>query len=339
MYRLLLCALNVTMNGTFSAVKTGRSGTCNKDCSLNINTHAYDVSLRWNKNKYGGVIRLNYNPTQPEITFSNKTYTSTGTVSIDFLNHAGFMVDNIEPDAVVHMVFMNGGTNNAEIVHILVPFALTSDQGSYELTSGSDLINTIANHLKSYQPAENDPSTQLTDINIREFIPKDADYYYAKSHTGDKYIIVRKIQGLRTADKEIFFEDLFQIGVNPKWSSRPGTKLNIDKYYTSDQKINVSTVYKGESHEGFTGMNILPMNTSRLYEGFTSSKESDDIYIDCKPVGVDEETKPVTVRHERSGMLNSKDKEMLVTLLLMIFGILLFCGMIYGIYELLKTQG
>jgi len=339
MYTLLLCALNVTMVNTFSAVKSGRSGTCSKDCSLALNTRAYDVSLRWEKNKYGGIIRINYNPDKPEVTFSNESYTSTGTVVIDFLNHAGFMVDNIEPDAVVHMVFMNGGTNNAKLIHVLIPFASVSEQGNFELTSGSDLINTITNQLKAYQPAEDDPSTQLNGINIREFIPKDSDYYYAVSHTGDKYIIVRKIQGLRSEDKETLFDDLFQIGKDPKWSNRPGTNLDIAKYYTSEEKINVSNVYKSNSQEGFIGtMHERPLNTSRLYEGFTSSTKTDDIYIDCQPVGVDEDTTPVTVKHERSGMLSSKEKEMLVSFLLVIVGTIIFSCFIYAIYRILKTQ-
>jgi hypothetical protein len=328
------------MKDTFSAVKSGRSGDCSKECGLSIKTHAYDVSLRWHKNKYGGIIQMNYTPTQPnEVTFAGKAYKGTGTATIDFLNHAGITVDNVEPDAVVHMEFMRGGTDNSEIIHILAPFVAVGDQGSFPITDGSELIHSITNQLKTYQPYAGDPSTQLTDLNVREFIPDDAEYYYAVSHSGDKYIILRKIQGLKTDDKNTLFDDLFKIGSSPKWATHGGTNLNIAKYYTSSQKIKVSKVYKGGSHEGFTGMNIMmtPLNTS-IYEGFASSKDDGEVYIDCRPVGVDEETKPVTVKHERSGMLSSKDKDRLVTLLLMMFGVILFSIFIYGIFKLLKTQ-
>lgn len=340
-----MSALNVTMENTFSAVKSGRSGECGKECALTINTHAYDVSLRWRKNKYGGLIHLNYTPTQPnEVIFADKTYKGIGTCSIDFLNHAGFTVNNIEPDAVVHMEFMRDGTNNAEILHILVPFVVTGDQGSFPITGGSELIHTITNQLKSYQPYSGDPSTQITDLNMRDFFPVDAEYYYAVSHDGDKYIILSTIQGIKTEDKNTLFDDLFNIGTSPKWSSRGGSDLDIAKYYSGSQKIKLSNVYKGGSREGFTGMTIknammntmYPINTS-IYEGF-SSKDSDDIYIDCRPVGVDEETKPVTVKHERGSMFSSKDKQILISLLLGMVATIIFSILIYAIFKLLKTQ-
>jgi len=339
MYTLLLCALNVTMKNTFSAVKSGRSGDCSKTCNIDINTHPCDVSLRWRKNKYGGIIQMNYNPPHPnEVTFAGKTYQGIGTTTIDFLNHAGITVDNIEPDAVVHMEFMRGPTNNAEIIHILIPFVAVGDQGSFPITDGSELIHSITTQLKTYQPYAGDSSTQLTDINVSDFIPDDDDYYYAISHSGDKYIILRTVQGLKTEDKNTLFDDLFKIGSSPIWSSRGGTNLDIAKYYMSDQKIKISKVHKG-SQEGFTGMSIMmtPLNTS-IYEGFASSKGDDEVYIDCRPVGVDEETKPVTVKHEKDGMFNTRDGEMLISLLLMMFGVVIFCIVIYGLFKILKTQ-
>jgi hypothetical protein len=282
---------------------------------------------------------MNYTPTQPnEVTFAGKAYKGTGMATIDFLNHAGFTVDNVEPDAVVHMEFMRGGTENAEIIHILVPFVAVGDQGSFPITDGSDLIHSITAQLKTYQPYAGDPSTQVTDMNVRKFIPDDAEYYYAVSHSGDKYIILRTIQGIKTEDKNTLFDDLFKIGSTPKWANHGGIDMDIVKYYTSSQKIKVSKVYTGGSHEGFTGMTDRPLNTSSLYEGFASSKEDDDIYIDCRPVGVDEETKKVTVKNERGGMFSSKDKEKLVTLMLMMLGVIMFSILIYGIFKLLKTQ-
>jgi hypothetical protein len=336
------------MDNTFSAVKTGRSGGCDKECALTMNTNAYDVSIRWRKNKYGGIINLNYTPTQPnEVIFADKTYKGTGTVSIDFLNHAGFTVDNVEPDAVVHMEFMRDGTKNAEIIHILVPFVVVGEQGSFPITDGSELIHSITNQLKSYQPYAGDPSTQLTDLNMREFIPANAEYYYAISHDGNKYIILRTIQGIKSEDKRILFDELFNIGTSPKWSNKGGTNLDIAKYYSGSQKIKLSDVYKGGSQEGFTGMTAMtamtammntlyPINTS-TQEGF-SSKDTDDIYIDCRPVGVDEETKPVTVKHERGSMFSSKDKQMLVSLLVAVVAAIIFSGLIYAIFKVLKTQ-
>ena len=332
-----MSALNVTMINTFSAVKSGRSGDCSKDCALTINTHDYDVYLRWKKNKYGGIIHLNYTAKQPnEAIFANKTYKGIGTVSIDFLNHAGFTVDNIEPDAVVHMEFMRGGTNNSEIIHILVPFVAVGEQGSFPITAGTELLHTITSQLKSYQPYEGDPSTQIHDINVGDFIPTDAEYYYAISKHGDKYIILRSIQGIHTEDKNVLFDDLFKIGPSPKWSKHGGSQLDITKYYTGTQKIKMSNVYKG-THEGFTGMSTYPINTS-IQEGF-SSKDTDEIYIDCRPVGVDEETKPVAVKHERKSMLSSKDKQMLMTLLLIIAGTIIFSGLIYLIYKGVSAAG
>ena len=333
------------MDNTFSAVKSGRSGGCAKECALTMYANAYDVSLRWRKNKYGGIIHLNYTPTQPnKVIFADKTYKGIGTVSIDFLNHAGFTVDNVEPDAVVHMEFIRGGSNNAEIIHILVPFVAVGEQGSFPITDGSELIHSITNQLKSYQPYAGDPSTQLTDLNIGEFIPANAEYYYAISHDGDKYIILRTIQGIKSEDTHVLFDELFNIGTSPKWSTKGGTNLDIAKYYSGSQKIKLSNVYKGRTQEGFTGMTAMtammntlyPINTS-ISEGF-SSKDTDDIYIDCRPVGIDEETTPVTVKHERGSMLSSKDKQMLVSLLLAMVAAIIFSGLIYAIFKVLKTQ-
>ena len=332
------------MKNTFSAVKSGRSGECSKECELAIKTQSYDVSLRWRKNKYGGIIQMNYTPTQPnEVTFAGKAYKSTGVVTIDFMNHAGFTVDNIEPDAVVHMEFMRGGTDNSEIIHILVPFVAVGDQGSFPITNGSELIHSITNRLKTYQPHVGDPSTQVTDMNVREFIPDNAEYYYAVSHSGDKHIILRTIQGLKNEDKNTLFDDLFKIGSSPKWATNGGINLDIAKYYIGSQKIKVSKVYTGGSHEGFTGMTSMPLNTSRLYEGFASSKADgdDEIYIDCRPVGVDEEMKKVTVsssKHEKGGMLSSEDKERMISLLLMMVGVIIFSILIYGIFKLLTQD-
>lgn len=340
MYTLLLCALNVTMKNTFSAVKSGRAGDCTKECEFAINTYTNDVSLRWRKNKYGGIIQMNYsNPRPNEVTFAGKSYKGIGMTTIDFLNHAGVMIDNVEPDAVVHMEFMRGPTDNAEIIHILIPFVAVGDQGSFPITVGSELIHSITNQLKTYQPYTGDSSTQLTDINVSDFIPDDDKYYYAISHRGDKYIILRAVQGLKTEDKNTLFDDLFNIGSSPMWSTRGGTDLDIAKYYTSDQKIKISKVHKGGEQEGFTGMHLMttPLNTS-IYEGFTSSKGDDEIYIDCRPVGVDEETKPVTVKHEKSGMFNTKDGEILISLLLMMVGVVVFSIIIYGLFKLLSTQ-
>jgi hypothetical protein len=332
------------MKDTFSAVKTGRSGECSKECEITINTHAYDVSLRWRKNQYGGIIQMNYNPSRPnEVTFAGNAYKGVGTATIDFLNHAGFTVDNIEPDAVVHMEFIRDGSNNAEIIHILVPFVAVSEKGSFPITDGSELIHSITKQLKIYQPYVGDPSTQLNDIDVRDFIPVDAEYYYAVSHNGDKYIILRTVQGIKSEDRNILFNDLFKIGSSPKWPTSGGTKLDIAKYYTGSSKIKVSNVYKGGTHEGFTGMTgitsmLTPINTSTIYEGFSSPKDTDEIYIDCRPVGVDEETKPVTVKHERGSMLSSADKNRLVTILLMLVGTIIFSALIYGIFKVLNSQ-
>jgi hypothetical protein len=328
------------MKNTFSAVKSGRAGDCSKECELAIKTHPDDVSLRWRKNKYGGIIHMNYSPTHPdEVTFAGKAYKGVGTVTIDFLNHAGLTVDNVDPDAVVHMEFIRGGSDNAEIIHILAPFVAVGDQGSFPITDGSELIHKVTTQLKTYQPSEDDSSTQLTDINVSDFIPSDDDYYYAVSNSGDKYIILRKIQGIKSEDKNTLFEDLFKIGSSPKWASHGGTNLDIAKYYTSAQKINISNVHRHETHEGFTGMNIMmtPLNTS-IYEGFASSKGDDEVYIDCRPVGVDEETKPVTVKHERRGMFDTENGEMLRSLLVVMLGAVLFCAILFGIFKLLKTQ-
>lgn len=326
------------MRNTFSAVKSGRSGDCSKECSLTVKTRDYDVSLRWRKNKYGGIIHLNYTSTQPnEVIFAGNAYKGTGTVSIDFLNHAGFTVDNIEPDAVVHMEFLRGGTDTAEVIHILVPFVAVGEQGSFPITDGSELIHTIANQLKTYQPFEGDPSTQLSDINIQEFIPTDAEYYYAISGHGDKYIILRTVQGIRTEDKNVLFDDLFKIGTSPKWSKTGGSDLDITKYYSSSQKIKMSNVYKG-THEGFTGMSEYPMNTSIIQEGFTSS-DTDEIYIDCRPVGVDEETKPVSVKHEKKSAFSAKDKQTLITILLIMIATVIFSGLIYIIFKGVNVVG
>lgn len=330
-------------NNTFSAVKSGRAGECAKNCALTIQSRTYDVSLRWRKNEYGGIIQMNYTTNHNnEFTFAGKAYKGTGTVIIDFLNHAGVKINNIEPEAVVHIEFMD---TNSDIVRVLVPFVVADNQGSFPITKGSDLIHAIVDQLKTYQPSEGDPSTQLSNVNVNDFIPEEANYYYAVSNNGDKYVILQKIQAFKTEDKNTMFNDLFKLGDSYKYASRGGTNLDISKYYTSDQFIKISDVYRDDSKEGFTGMGKSG-NTQRLMpppaqslaqakshqtqEGFTSGeKDSGEIYIDCRPVGADETKTPV--KHEKTGMISKKEEETMIMIIGLLVGIIMFSLILYGL--------
>lgn len=306
------------MSKTFNAIKSNRNGKCGNICGLSVNSRPYDLSVSWRKNNHGGIIQLNYVKYnyfgKKDFTFNQDKYGSSGTIIIDFLNNTGLSIDNIKPDAIVHIEIMR---SDNDTITLLIPFAVASKQGSFPVTKGSELIHKITNELHTYQPSPDDPSTKMGNVNINNFFPEDSDYYYALSNTNKKYIILRKFQALKKEDEDILFNGLFKLDTDDEnREMSAGTALNIQKYYISTQNIKISGEYRNNSQEGFIG--------GMTREGFDNS----EIYIDCRPVGADEETEEVDMKYEDKG-LSPELKKYLLIMVAMIVGCIIFVLIIY----------
>ena len=322
-------------NNRINISKNNYKDKCGKSCSLSIYPYERDITLRWRKNKdgYGGRIQINYkkNKTIKEYVFNDKRYYGTGVAFIDFMNYTGLTINNTIPDAIVTLLLVN--QEDEHKLSILIPFIEAGDKGSFSITKGTDLLHNIIDQLNTYQSKEGDPSTQLNNITLSHFVPEsDATYYYAKGENKGDYIILQTFQAFKTSDREKLFDKLFNM-TTPYNAPHSGViNMGIKEYYMGSEFIKISNIHK----EGFTGMSkrvttfMDPPQPSFAkepeIEGFT---DGSDIYIDCRPVGADEETEPVTVKHERTGLLNDKEKSYIYMFLLILMGCIIFVVILY----------
>jgi hypothetical protein len=259
--------------------KSSSNGECGKQCALKVYTRNKDtkhtVSLRWKKTNKGGEININpinYNKTDEKaLTFGPSDYVFSKPISLSFYKHIDLVINSKTPDCIATMHF-ESKTGKEELT-VVIPF-LTGDR----VTRGTVILETIVDSIVNYQPNENDDPTHLDSTSLTHLFPEDGTYYEApaKNEDNSRYVIVDTFQAIKASDMEKL-QKLFDV----KQESIAdilriqGKKLNFFSYYRSKEPIQ---------------------------EGMTSS--SDDIYIDCSPVGADEDsedTKEVTMKYDVSG--------------------------------------
>jgi hypothetical protein len=181
-----------------------------------------------------------------------------------------------------------------------------------KITPGTKLINKIIDNIVSLQPNEDDEPTRLDNIRMLDLFPDKGTYYDSMSKKGDDhFIIIDTFQAIGTDDMEKI-DKLFEVDRDDVKDiiREPGIKLNFSSYYKSDNPI----------VEGLTNMK----NTA----------SRDEIYIDCHPVGADEETEQVTEKYDKGRA--KKIQRQIVFFLLMMIIVIAVIALLYGINYLIK---
>lgn len=294
--------------------KTG--GKLCKECKLHVvksSQKSKTVAVRWTKTDKGGEIRLNVvglaDNESTNIVLNDKSeFVMDGPTKLSFYKNIDLVVDAQVPDCVAILKFKDNKHGRTLVCYI--PF-ITGEK----ITAGSDTIHRIVKEVVTYQANEGDPASQLKDMNVLDLFPDKGGYYegYAStgapnknSKTSDVIIVINTFQAILTDDMKLL-EKLFDIDTAdiPTIRRLPGKKINISSYNRSDNPIT----------EGLTNM--------------SSNTGPDDIYIDCHPVGVDEETEQVTVKYDKSD--GSQTQSQLLYIILAFSLVIIVMTFLYGI--------
>jgi hypothetical protein len=145
-----------------------------------------------------------------------------------------------------------------------------------------------------------------------DLFPDKGTYYDSMSKKGDDhFIIIDTFQAIQTDDMEKI-DTLFEVDRDDVKDiiREPGIKLNFSSYYKSETPI----------VEGLTNMK--------------NRASRDDIYIDCHPVGADEETEQVTEQYDKGKA--KKTQTQLIFFLIMMITVIAVMALLYGINYLIK---
>lgn len=287
---------------------TQTGGNPCKDCELNIVKSSQKLKsavIRWKSTDKGGVIKINVlgntENSDTNLTFI-KDYVMIDQTRLYFYNSIDAVIDSKTPDCMAVMKFQSKDMNTTLTCYI--PF-LTGEK----ITQGTELLHKIFENVIAYQSNENDEPTELKDINVLSLFPEKGKYYMAENKEKNKhevFIIFNTFQAILTEDMQNLGK-LFGIPEDDVKSvlRQPGKKINISSYYIASKPIT----------ESFTTMS-------------SSNTGNDEIYIDCHPVGVDDEDEQVTVKYDK-GAAEKRDSEILFILLMFLFVIFVML-ILYG---------
>jgi hypothetical protein len=263
--------------------KTEAKGKCGKKCELTIhksrNEQKHDFSIRWKKNDKGGAITLNplnYDKSSEKIlTLGIVAYTYSTPTRISFYKDIDLVINSKTPDCIVS-IHLESKRRKHDDLTVIIPFATGE-----VITPGSEMLSEIVDNIVNYQPNEDDEPTHMKGYSLLSLFPDKGSYYEAddKSDKGkDKYIIIDTFQAIKTGDMQKL-QQLFELN-NEEVTEiirSPGKKLNFFSYYRSEKNIQEGMVNRKRSR----------------------GSGNDEIYIDCRPVGVDEETEQVTMSYDQ----------------------------------------
>uniref|UniRef100_A0A6C0FAN2 Uncharacterized protein n=1 Tax=viral metagenome TaxID=1070528 RepID=A0A6C0FAN2_9ZZZZ len=262
--------------------KTEANGKCGKKCALTIhksrNKEKHSFSIRWKKTEKGGVISinpLNYNKeTEKALTLGIIPYSYSTPTRISFYKAIDLVINSKTPDCIVSIHLQSKRSVNDDLT-VIIPF-VTGEV----ITPGTEMISEIIDNIVNFQPNEGDEPTDIKGTSLLNLFPDNGSYYEAKEEDSkgkDKYIIIDTFQAIKTGDMQKI-QKLFDLDNEEVTETirAPGRKLNFFSYTRSENKIKEGMVNR---------------NNKR-------GRGDDDIYIDCRPVGVDEETEQVTVSYD-----------------------------------------
>ena len=300
-----------------SVSKLDAKGKCNDKCSLIVHKKSPDtrktVSLRWKKTDKAGEITVNIVAYDKEnvksITYGNKEFVFDKPTKLSFYKNIDLTINGQTPDCIASVFFVEQGEKRNKKINILIPFSTGE-----KITPGTKLINKIIDTIISLQPNEEDEPTRLDNIQMLDLFPDKGTYYDSmlkKEETN--FIIIDTFQAIQTEDMERI-NKLFEVERDDvKDIIRvPGIKLNFSSYYKSKNPI----------VEGLANMNNKKLN-------------NDEIYIDCHPVGEDNETEEVTEKKYDIGDA-SKAQNQIIFFLLMMSVVIVVMMLLYGINYMIQ---
>lgn len=306
---------------------TKSGGKLCTDCKLHViksSQKSKTVSVRWTKTEKGGEFRLNViglaDNEATNIIFNDKTkFIMEGPVRLSFYKNIDLVIDSQVPDCVASLKFKDNKTGQTLMCYI--PFI-----SGEKITPGTEIIHRIIEEVIKYQSSEDDPASQMVNMNMLDLFPDKGEYYQGysvadgaivdkNSERQDVIIVINTFQAILGEDMKSL-EKLFDINATdiPTIIRLPGKKINISTYNKSS---NPTT-------EGLTNM--------------SSNTGSDEIYIDCHPVGVDDDTEQVTVKYDKTGITAQLHWAFYIILMfsLVIVVMLIIYGMNYFIREYLS---
>jgi hypothetical protein len=306
--------------------QTEVQGKCGEKCELIVHKSHYDskhnISIRWKKTNKGGEINinpLNYDREKGKvITFGGDVYVYSKPIKFTFYKKIDLVINSKTPDCIASIYFET--KNKKKDLTVIIPF-LTGDK----ITKGTEILEEIIDSIVQYQPNENDDPSHLNSMSLMELFPKKGTYYEApEKSSGDKYIIIDSFQAIKGSDMEklnkLFDLDKQEIADILRI---PGIKLNFFSYYRSKNPIQEGMTNRGNS----SNIDTRPTPSS-------NSASGDDIYIDCRPVGVDEETEDVTVKYDSSAA--KKGQETLFFIFYVLLMIVFALAVLFLINYLIK---
>jgi predicted nucleic acid-binding Zn ribbon protein len=151
-----------------------------------------------------------------------------------------------------------------------------------------------------------------------DLFPDKGTYYDSMpKNEDDHFIIIDTFQAIQTDDMERL-DKLFEVNKDEVKDilKEPGIKLNFSSYYKSENPI----------VEGLKNMNAGGNNNV--------SSRKDEIYIDCHPVGEDEESQEVTEQYDKGK--EKKTQTQIIYFLVLMITVILVMALLYGINYLIK---
>lgn len=300
---------------TTSVSKLDAKGKCKDKCSLTVHKKSPNtqktVSIRWKKTDKAGQINVNIVSYDEEnakaITYGGDVFVFNKPTKFSFYKNVDITINGQTPDCIASLFFIEKGNKRTKQLEVIIPFSTGE-----KITPGTKLINKIIDNIVSLQPNEDDDPTRLDNIRMLDLFPDKGTYYDSMSKKGDDhFIIIDTFQAINTDDMEKI-DKLFEVDRDDVKDiiREPGIKLNFSSYYKSENPI----------VEGLANMK--------------NKASRDEIYIDCHPVGVDDETQQVTEQYDK-GKAN-KTQTQLIFFLMLLITVIAVMALLYGINYLIK---
>lgn len=281
-----------------------------KHCSINVVKSSQKLKsavVRWKSTNKGGVIRINVigntENKDTNIKIGNLDLIMIDQTRLYFYKAIDAVIDSKTPSCMAVIKFQTKDRNIS--LKCYIPF-ITGEK----ITPGTNLLHKIFEEIIQYQPNENDEPSEIKDVNVLNLFPEGGTYYLGqKSYSNRKHevnIVFNTFQAILSKDMESL-GTLFGVPEDEvrSVSRLPGRKINISDYYIASKPI----------IESFTSMG-------------SKSTGNNEIYIDCHPVGVDDEDEQVTVKYDEGNA--SRRQTQLLFILLMLLFVIFVMVILYG---------
>ena len=300
---------------TTSVTNLDAKGKCKDKCSLTVHKKSPNtqktISIRWKKTDKAGQINVNLVDYDEEnaksITYGEDVFVFNKPTKFSFYKNIDLTINGQTPDCIASLFFAEKGKKRTKNLEVIIPFSTGE-----KITPGTKLINKIIDNIVSLQPNEDDEPTRLDNIRMLDLFPDKGTYYDSMSKKGDDhFILIDTFQAIQTDDMEKI-DKLFEVDRDDVKDiiREPGIKLNFSSYYKSENPI----------VEGLANMK--------------NKASRDEIYIDCHPVGADDETQQVTEQYDK-GKAN-KTQTQLIFFLMLLITVIAVMALLYGINYLIK---